>query len=143
MRGIYLVEVIHMKEIQRTLKNYILKRLDTKTGIRSSKDIPELIYAYIELEYAQLSMSNKSKTMPKIVANKADVNTLSKIINVNQNCQESQIKEELCNDKIQIIEILANKIGKTKEEAINELLQRYDFEFLRRYFSKGLEKFND
>ena len=132
-----------MKEIQRTLKNYILKRLDTKTGIRSSKDIPELIYAYIELEYAQLSMSNKSKTMPKIVASKADVNTLSKIINVNQNCQESQIKEELCNDKIQIIEILANKIGKTKEEAINELLQRYDFEFLRRYFSKGLEKFND
>ena len=132
-----------MKEIQRTLKNYILKRLDTKTGIRSSKDIPELIYAYIELEYAQLSMSNKSKTMPKIVANKDDVNTLSKIIKVNQNCQEKQIKKELCNNKVQIIEILANKIGKTKEEAINELLERYDFEFLRRYFSKGLEKFND
>jgi hypothetical protein len=143
MRGIYLVEVIHMKEIQRTLKNYILKRLDTKTGIRSSKDIPELIYAYIELEYAQLSMSNKSKTMPKIVANKADLNTISKIIKVNQNCQEKQIKKELCNNKVQIIEILANKIGKTKEEAINELLERYDFEFLRRYFSKGLEKFND
>lgn len=132
-----------MKEIQRTLKNYILKRLDTTTGIRSSKDIPELIYAYIELEHAQQGMSDKSKTMPKIVANKTDVNTLSKIINVNQNCQEAQIKEELCNDKVQIIEILANKIGKTKEEAINELLQRYDFEFLRRYFSKGLEKFND
>lgn len=132
-----------MKEIQRTLKDYILKRLDTKTGIRSSKDIPELIYAYIELEHAQLSMADKSKTMPKIVANKAGVNTLSKIIKVNQNCQEKQIKEELCNNKVQIIEILANKIGKTKEEAINELLERYDFEFLRRYFSKGLEKFND
>lgn len=132
-----------MKEIQRTLKDYILKRLDTKTGIRSGKDIPELIYAYIELEHAQLSMFDKSKTMPKIVANKDDVNTLSKIIKVNQNCQEKQIKEELCNEKVQLIEILANKIGKTKEEAINELLQRYDFEFLRRYFSKGLEKFND
>lgn len=132
-----------MKEIQRTLKDYILKRLDTKTGIRSSKDIPELIYAYIELEHAQLSMDDKSKTIPKIVANKAGVNTLSKIIKVNENCQEKQIKEELCNNKVQIIEILANKIGKTKEEAINELLERYDFEFLRRYFSKGLEKFND
>lgn len=132
-----------MKEIQNTLKNYILKRLDTTTGIRSSKDIPELIYAYIELEHAQQGMVNKSKTMPKIVANKADVNTLSKIININQNCQEKQIKEELCNDKVQIIGILANKIGKTKEEAINELIQRYDFEFLRRYFSKGLEKFSD
>ena len=132
-----------MKEIQRTLKDYILKRLDTTTGIRSSKDIPELIYAYIELEHAQLSMSDKSKTMPKIVANKADLNTLSKIIKVNQNCQEKQIKKELCNNKVQIIEILANKIGKTKEEAINELLERYDFEFLRRYFSQGLAKFND
>ena len=112
-----------MKEIQRTLKNYILKRLDTKTGIRSSKDIPELIYAYIELEYAQLSMSNKSKTMPKIVANKADVNTLSKIINVNQNCQEAQIKEEPGDAKAQLIDILINKIGKSRNGAINEILQ--------------------
>lgn len=123
MRGIYLVEVIHMKEIQRTLKNYILKRLDTKTGIRSSKDIPELIYAYIELEYAQLSMSNKSKTMPKIVANKADVNTLSKIINVNQNCQEAQIKEEPCDAKAQIIEIITNEIGKPTRPTAAEILQ--------------------
>ena len=36
-------EIKFMKEIQITLKNYILKRLDTKNGIRSSKDIPELI----------------------------------------------------------------------------------------------------
>lgn len=112
-----------MKEIQRTLKDYILKRLDTKTGIRSSKDIPELIYAYIELEHAQLSMSDKSKTMPKIVVNKADVNTISKIINVNQNCQEAQIKEEPCDAKAQLVDILINKIGKPRKGAINEILQ--------------------
>lgn len=132
-----------MKEIQRTLKDYILKRLDTKTGIRSSKDIPELIYAYIELEHAQQGMANRPEVKSKIEVDKAGVKIQGKTINVNQNCREAQIKEELCNDKVQIIEILANKIGKTKEEAINELLQRYDFEFLRRYFSKGLEKFND
>ena len=113
-----------MKEIQRTLKNYILKRLDTKTGIRSSKDIPELIYAYIELEHAQLSMSDKSKTMPKIVANKADINTLSKIIKVSQNCQEVQIKEEPCDIKAQIIEIITNEIGKPTRPTVSEILQK-------------------
>ena len=132
-----------MKEIQNILKNYILKRLDTKTGIRSSKDIPELIYAYIELEHAQQGMTNKPEVKLKIEVDKDGIRIQGKKINVNQNCQEKQIKEELCNDKVQIIEILANKIGKTKEEAINELIQRYDFEFLRRYFSKGLEKFSD
>lgn len=30
-------EIKFMKEIQNTLKNYILKRLDTTTGIRSTK----------------------------------------------------------------------------------------------------------
>lgn len=54
-------EIKFMKEIQNTLKDYILKRLDTKTGIRSSKDIPELIYAYIELEHAQQGMHNTQK----------------------------------------------------------------------------------
>lgn len=113
-----------MKEIQRVLKDYILKRLNTETGIRSSKDIPELIYAYIELEHAQLSMSDKSKTIPKIVANKADVNTLSKIINVNQNCQEAQIKEEPCDAKAQIIEIITNEIGKPTRTTVAETLQK-------------------
>lgn len=72
-----------MKEIQRTLKNYILKRLDTKTGIRSSKDIPELIYAYIELEHAQQDMDNTQKVMLKIEVDKAGVRIQGKRINVN------------------------------------------------------------
>ena len=88
-------------------------------------------------------MANRPEVMSKIEVDKAGVRIQGKRINVNQNCQEKQIKEELCNDKVQLIEILANKIGKTKEEAINELIQRYDFELLRRYFSKGLEKFSD
>ena len=115
-------EIKFMKEIQNTLKNYILKRLDTTTGIRSSKDIPGLIYAYIELEHAQLSMSDKSKTMPKIVANKADVNTLSKIINVNQNCQEAQNKEEPCGAKAQIIKIVTNEICKPTRPITADIL---------------------
>lgn len=72
-----------MKEIQRTLKDYILKRLDTKTGIRSSKDIPELIYAYIELENAQQDMDNTQKVMSKIEVDKAGVRIQGKRINVN------------------------------------------------------------
>lgn len=72
-----------MKEIQRTLKNYILKRLDTKTGIRSSKDIPELIYAYIELEHVQQEMANKLEIIPKIEVDKAGVRIQGKRINVN------------------------------------------------------------
>lgn len=39
-----------MKEIQEALKTYILKRLDTKHGIKSSKDVSKLIHTYIELE---------------------------------------------------------------------------------------------
>lgn len=62
-----------MKEIQNILKNYILKRLDTTTGIRSSKDIPELIYAYIELEHAQQGMANRPEVMSKIEVDKAGV----------------------------------------------------------------------
>lgn len=114
-----------MKEIQRVLKDYILKRLNTETGIRSSKDIPELIYAYIELEHAQLRMSDKSKTMPKIVANKADVNTLSKIINVNQNCQEAQNKEEPCGAKAQIIKIVTNEICKPTRPITADILRTF------------------
>lgn len=72
-----------MKEIQRALKDYILKRLDTKTGIRSSKDIPELIYAYIELEYAQQGMANRPEVMSKIEVDKAGVRIQGKRINVN------------------------------------------------------------
>ena len=72
-----------MKEIQRTLKDYILKRLDTKTGIRSSKDIPELIYAYIELEHAQQGMHNTQKVMSKIEVDKAGIRIQGKKINVN------------------------------------------------------------
>nr|DAJ60626.1 MAG TPA: hypothetical protein [Caudoviricetes sp.] len=72
-----------MKEIQRTLKDYILKRLDTKTGIRSSKDIAELIYAYIELEYAQQGMVDKPEAMSKIEVDKAGVRIQGKRINVN------------------------------------------------------------
>lgn len=72
-----------MKEIQNTLKDYILKRLDTKTGIRSSKDIPELIYAYIELEHAQQGMHNTQKVMSKIEVDKAGVRIQGKKINVN------------------------------------------------------------
>lgn len=72
-----------MKEIQRVLKDYILKRLDTKTGIRSSKDIPELIYAYIELEHAQQGMHNTQKVMSKIEVDKAGVRIQGKRINVN------------------------------------------------------------
>lgn len=118
-------EVIQMKEIQRVLKDYILKRLNTETGIRSSKDIPELIYAYIELEHAQLRMSDKSKTMLKIVANKADVNTLSKIINVNQNCQEAQNKEEPCGAKAQIIKIVTNEICKPTRPITADILRTF------------------
>lgn len=125
MRGIYLVEVIHMKEIQRTLKNYILKRLDTKTGIRSSKDIPELIYAYIELEHAQQGMANRPEVMSKIEVDKAGVRIQGKKINVNQNCQETQIKEEPCDAKAQLVGILINKIGKSRKSAINEILQMH------------------
>lgn len=76
-------ETKFMKEIQNTLKNYILKRLDTKTGIRSSKDIPELIYAYIELEHAQQDMDNTQKVMSKIEVDKAGVRIQGKRINVN------------------------------------------------------------
>nr|DAN46547.1 MAG TPA: hypothetical protein [Caudoviricetes sp.] len=123
MRGIYLVEVIHMKEIQRTLKNYILKRLDTKTGIRSSKDIPELIYAYIELEHAQQGMANRPEVMSKIEVDKAGVRIQGKKINVNQNCQEAQKKEEPCNAKAQIIEIITNEIGKPTRPTAAEILQ--------------------
>lgn len=72
-----------MKEIQRVLKDYILKRLDTKTGIRSSKDIPELIYAYIELEHAQQGMHNTQKVMSKIEVDKAGVRIQGKRINFN------------------------------------------------------------
>lgn len=72
-----------MKEIQRVLKDYILKRLDTKTGIRSSKDIPELIYAYIELEHAQQGMHNTQKVISKIEVDKAGVRIQGKRINVN------------------------------------------------------------
>lgn len=72
-----------MKEIQNTLKSYILKRLDTKTGIRSSKDIPELIYAYIELEHAQQRMVDKQEVMSKIEVDKAGVRIQGKRINVN------------------------------------------------------------
>jgi hypothetical protein len=123
MRGIYLVEVIHMKEIQRTLKNYILKRLDTKNGIRSSKDIPELIYAYIELEHAQQGMDNRPEVMSKIEVDKAGVKIQGKKINVNQNCQEAQIKEEPCDAKAQIIEIITNEIGKPTRPTAAEILQ--------------------
>ena len=83
-----------MKEIQNTLKNYILKRLDTTTGIRSSKDIPELIYAYIELEHAQQGMANRPEVMSKIEVDKAGVRIQNKKINVNQNCQEAQKKKK-------------------------------------------------
>ena len=76
-------EIKFMKEIQNTLKNYILKRLDTTTGIRSSKDIPELIYAYIELEHAQQSMANRPEVMSKIEVDKAGVRIQGKTINVN------------------------------------------------------------
>lgn len=72
-----------MKEIQNILKSYILKRLDTKTGIRSSKDIPELIYAYIELEHAQQRMVDKQEVMSKIEVDKAGVRIQGKRINVN------------------------------------------------------------
>ena len=72
-----------MKEIQNTLKNYILKRLDTTTGIRSSKDIPELIYAYIELEHAQQGIANRPEVMSKIEVDKAGVRIQGKRINVN------------------------------------------------------------
>lgn len=123
MRGIYLVEVIHMKEIQRILKNYILKRLDTKTGIRSSKDIPELIYAYIELEHAQQGMANRPEVKSKIEVDKAGVKIQGKKINVNQNCQEAQIKEEPCDAKAQIIEIITNEIGKPTRPTAAEILQ--------------------
>ncbi len=123
MTGIYLVEVIQMKEIQKTLKNYILKRLDTKTGIRSSKDIPELIYAYIELEHAQQGMANRPEVMSKIEVDKAGVRIQGKKINVNQNCQETQMKEEPCDAKAQLVGILINKIGKSRKSAINEILQ--------------------
>lgn len=102
MRGIYLVEVIHMKEIQRTLKNYILKRLDTKTGIRSSKDIPELIYAYIELEHAQQYMANKPEVISKVEVDKAGVKIQGKKINVNQNCQETQKKKSLVMPRLKL-----------------------------------------
>ena len=114
-----------MKEIQRTLKNYILKRLDTKTGIRSSKDIPELIYAYIELEHAQQGMANRQEVMSKIEVDKAGVRIQGKKINVNQNCQETQIKEEPCDAKAQLVGILINKIGKSRKSAINEILQMH------------------
>lgn len=114
-----------MKEIQRTLKNYILKRLDTKTGIRSSKDIPELIYAYIELEHAQQGMDNRPEVMSKIEVDKAGVRIQGKKINVNQNCQETQIKEEPCDAKAQLVGILINKIGKSRKSAINEILQMH------------------
>lgn len=132
-----------MKEIQRTLKNYILKRLDTKTGIRSSKDIPELIYAYIELENAQQAMDNKPEVKSKIEVDKAGVKIQGKKINVNQNCQEAQIKEEPCDAKAQLVDILINKNEGKKEDAIDKILQMHSYEFLRRYFSKGLKKFND
>nr|DAL29300.1 MAG TPA_asm: hypothetical protein [Caudoviricetes sp.] len=112
-----------MKEIQRTLKDYILKRLDTKTGIRSSKDIAELIYAYIELEYAQQGMVDKPKVMSKIGVDKAGVRIQGKKINVNQNCQEKQIKEEPCGVKAQIIEIITNEIGKPTRPTAAEILQ--------------------
>lgn len=75
-------EIKFMKEIQNTLKNYILKRLDTTTGIRSSKDIPELIYAYIELEHAQQGMANRPEVMSKIEVDKAGVRIQGKKINV-------------------------------------------------------------
>ena len=125
MRGIYLVEVIHMKEIQRTLKNYILKRLDTKTGIRSSKDIPELIYAYIELEHAQQEMANRSEVMSKIEVDKAGVRIQGKKINVNQNCQEAQNKEEPCGAKAQIIKIVTNEICKPTRPITADILRTF------------------
>ena len=112
-----------MKEIQITLKNYILKRLDTKTGIRSSKDIPELIYAYIELEHAQQGMANRPEVMSKIEVDKAGVRIQGEKINVNQNCQEAQKKEEPCNAKAQIIEIITNEIGKPTRPTAAEILQ--------------------
>lgn len=112
-----------MKEIQNTLKNYILKRLDTTTGIRSSKDIPELIYAYIELEHAQQGMANRPEVMSKIEVDKAGVRIQGKRINVNQNCQEAQIKEEPCDAKAQLVDILINKIGKSRKGVINEIFQ--------------------
>jgi hypothetical protein len=112
-----------MKEIQRTLKDYILKRLDTKTGIRSSKDIPELIYAYIELEHAQQGMANRPEVKSKIEVDKAGVKIQGKKINVNQNCQEKQIKEEPCDVKAQIIEIITNEIGKPTRPTAAEILQ--------------------
>lgn len=112
-----------MKEIQNTLKNYILKRLDTTTGIRSSKDIPELIYAYIELEHAQQGMANRPEVMSKIEVDKAGVRIQGKKINVNQNCQEAQKKEEPCNAKAQIIEIITNEIGKPTRPTAAEILQ--------------------
>lgn len=91
-----------MKEIQRTLKNYILKRLDTKTGIRSSKDIPELIYAYIELEHAQQYMANKPEVISKVEVDKAGVKIQGKKINVNQNCQETQKKKSLVMPRLKL-----------------------------------------
>ncbi|KUH50487.1 hypothetical protein PK1910_06995 [Veillonella parvula] len=113
-----------MKEIQNTLKNYILKRLDTTTGIRSSKDIPELIYAYIELEHAQQGMANRPEVKSKIEVDKASVKIQGKKINVNQNCQEAQIKEEPCDAKAQIIEIITNEIGKPTRTTVAETLQK-------------------
>ena len=100
-------------------------------------------YTKAEKHYILFQYKMHSCTSSKIEVDKAGVKIQGKKINVNQNCQEAQIKEEPCDAKAQLVDILINKNEGKKEDAIDKILQMHSYEFLRRYFSKGLKKFND